>query len=63
MSERDPWSELDVVQDLVKGVADAELYIYPGSAHLFTDATLPEYDEAATRLVLQRSLEFLSRWP
>jgi dienelactone hydrolase len=63
VSEHDPWTELHVIQDLVKGVADAELYIYPGSAHLFTDASLSEYDEAATGLVLQRSKEFLSRWP
>lgn len=61
VSEHDPWSEPDVVQALVQAVPDAELYRYPGSAHLFTDASLSEYDEAATRLVLQRSKELLAR--
>jgi dienelactone hydrolase len=45
----------------VEGAADAELYLYPGSAHLFTDATLADYDESAASLVLERSKEFLSR--
>ena len=40
---------------------DAELFLYPGDGHLFTDSSLPAYDEAATRLVLQRSLAFLER--
>ena len=62
VSEHDQWAELDVVQQLVKDAADAELYLYPGSAHLFTDATLADYDEPAARLVLERSKEFLGRW-
>ena len=62
LSEHDQWSELDVAQKLVEDAADAELYVYPGSAHLFTDATLADYDEAAARLVLERSKEFLGRW-
>ncbi len=62
MSEHDQWAELDVVQQLVKDAGDAELYLYPGSAHLFTDATLADYDESAARLVLERSKEFLGRW-
>ena len=48
---------------LVEGAADAELYLYPGSAHLFTDAPLADYDESAASLVLERSKEFLGRWP
>jgi dienelactone hydrolase len=63
VSEHDEWCELDVTQALVEGAADAELYLYPGSAHLFTDATLADYDEPAARLVLERSKEFLARWP
>jgi hypothetical protein len=38
------------------------LPLYPGSAHLFTDATLADYDESAARLVLERSKELLGRW-
>ena len=39
----------------------AELFTYPGDKHLFTDSSLPSYDAAATRLVLDRSLAFLDR--
>ena len=61
MSEHDAWCELDITRAFVEGAADAELYLYPGSAHLFTDATLADYDESAASLVLERSKEFLSR--
>jgi dienelactone hydrolase len=44
-----------VAQALVEGAADAELCLYPGSAHLFTDPTLADYDESAARLGLERS--------
>jgi len=65
VSEHDAWCELDITRAFVEGAADAELYLYPGSAHLFTftDATLADYDESAASLVLERSKEFLSRWP
>lgn len=46
----------------MKDAADGEMYVYPGSAHLFTDATLADYDESAARLVLERSKDFLGRW-
>jgi dienelactone hydrolase len=62
LSEHDAWSELDVTKKLVEDAADADLYLYPGSAHLFTDATLADYDESAARLVLERSKDFLARW-
>ena len=39
----------------------AELFVYPGDAHLFTDRSLPAYDAEAAGLVLQRSLAFLDR--
>jgi dienelactone hydrolase len=37
-----------------------ELYLYPGSDHLFLDPDLPEFDGAAAELVVERSLAFLS---
>ena len=46
------------VADLFGG---AELFLYPGSGHLFTDRSLEEYDEASTTLVLERTLAFLDR--
>lgn len=61
VSEHDEWVELDVTRDLVAGAADAELFIYPGSGHLFTDSGLDVFVPEAAELVLQRSIEFLDR--
>ncbi len=36
-----------------------ELFLYPGSTHLFTDRSLPDYDEAAARQATERVLAFL----
>jgi hypothetical protein len=47
--------------DALGDVDDArELYLYPGSDHLFLDPDLPEFDEAAAELVIARSVVFLS---
>jgi dienelactone hydrolase len=53
--------DLDAAKALVEEAADAELFVYPGDQHLFTDSTLPSYDAEATALVLRRSREFLDR--
>lgn len=37
----------------------AELFTYPGDAHLFTDSGLPAHDAATTALVMDRVLAFL----
>ena len=42
-------------------VPRAELFLYPGSRHLFTDRSWEEYDEASTALVIERTLAFLDR--
>lgn len=59
----DPWMEedLDVAREIAATVSGAELYLYPGSGHLFTDRSLPDYDERATALLMQRVLDFLQR--
>jgi dienelactone hydrolase len=65
--DKDPFfaeeGDLDTARELVAAVGPdvAELYTYPGDRHLFTDSSLPSYDPAATRLVLDRSLAFLAR--
>jgi dienelactone hydrolase len=51
--------DLDAARDLVEEAAQAELFLYPGDRHLFTDSSLPNYDEKATALVLDRVLAFL----
>ena len=41
--------DLDAARELDATVESAELFLYPGDRHLFTDESLPEYDEAARR--------------
>jgi dienelactone hydrolase len=55
----DPWAEVDMLERLAAEVAGAELHLYDGSEHLFTDASLDAYDAAATDLVVERSLRLL----
>ena len=53
--------DIDAARALVAEADDGDLCLYPGSAHLFTDASLPEYDPAAAALVTQRILALLAR--
>lgn len=65
--ERDPFfaleGDIDAARELVEtlGSGLAELFVYPGDRHLFTDSSLASYDGEATALVLERSLAFLGR--
>lgn len=63
MMENDEWvdEDLPVARELVASVDDAELFLYPGDRHLFADASLPDYDESAARLLTERVLAFLNR--
>ena len=56
----DDWGDVDVARELVQEVDGAELFLYPGDAHLFTDRSLGAYDEDAAALVEQRVLSFLA---
>jgi len=58
--ERDEMGDVDVAQQLVKEIQGTELFLYPGNRHLFTDNSLPDYDDQATALVMARSLRFLA---
>ncbi|MET9590220.1 dienelactone hydrolase family protein [Streptomyces sp. NPDC006516] len=40
--------------------ADVEVYRYPGAGHLYTDADLPDFDQAAADLTWKVSLGFLA---
>ena len=51
--------DIDAARALVAEAADAELFLYPGDAHLFTDSSLPSYDADATALLSSRVLDFL----
>lgn len=64
---RDPYfageGDLEAARELVDAVGPelAEVFVYDGNAHLFTDASLPSADPVATALVVERSLELLAR--
>ncbi|MBA2461526.1 MAG: dienelactone hydrolase family protein [Actinobacteria bacterium] len=53
--------DLDAARELDDTVESAELFLYPGDRHLFADSSLPDYDEAAARLLMERVLAFLER--
>jgi dienelactone hydrolase len=63
MMDRDPWTEEDrpVAEALVEEIDDGELFLYPGSGHLFADASLGDFDEQAAGLLRERTLDFLRR--
>jgi hypothetical protein len=55
--------DLDAARELVAAAGPelAEVFVYPGDRHLFTDSSLPSSDPDATALVVRRSVEFLDR--
>jgi dienelactone hydrolase len=59
--EGDDLGDVDVARELASTLDDVELFLYAGEGHLFTDRTSRAYDEAATRLVVERLLTLLER--
>ncbi len=65
--DKDPFfaleGDIDAARELVETVGPdlAELFVYPGDQHLFSDTSLPSYDADAAALVIQRSRQFLDR--
>lgn len=65
--DEDPYfaleGDLDAARELVEVVGSdlAELFVYRGDRHLFTDGSLPSYDGEAAALVVQRSRQLLDR--
>lgn len=57
--QNDSWGDVDDVRELVNQ-AGGELFLYDGNAHLFTDSSLDAYDPDAAKLVMKRTLAFLS---
>lgn len=53
--------DLDSAEAFVAGTEEAELFLYPGDEHLFTDSSLGAYDAEAAALVLDRTLSLLAR--
>jgi dienelactone hydrolase len=52
--------DLEAAREVVAASAHGDLFLYPGSAHCFADASVPSYDAAATALALERVLAFLA---
>jgi dienelactone hydrolase len=62
--DADPYftdEDLDAARNLVTSVEHAELFLYPGTAHLFADDSLDSYDAVAAGLLFERTLAFLER--
>ncbi|SBT50023.1 Dienelactone hydrolase [Micromonospora narathiwatensis] len=57
----DELAEVPVMREVAGQIDAAELFLYPGGGHLFTDRGTKAYDEAATTLLLRRTLDFLDR--
>ncbi|MER8233065.1 dienelactone hydrolase family protein [Streptomyces sp. NPDC094049] len=51
--------DLDAARALTAGAADRELFLYPGSAHLFAEYGAASYVPEATALCVERMLCFL----
>jgi dienelactone hydrolase len=51
--------DAEAARDLVASADDAELFLYPGDEHLFTDRSLPSYDKGAADLLMERVQAFL----
>ena len=56
----DDLGDVDVARELAATVPTAEVFEYPGAAHLFTDCSTADHDAAASALVLERVLGFLA---
>lgn len=52
--------DVDAARELVGLAEDGELFLYSGDQHYFADSSLPSYDEASARLLMERVLAFLA---
>jgi dienelactone hydrolase len=51
--------DIEAARALVDSSDRAELFLYPGTEHLFADSSLPAYDPEAAALLTERVLAFL----
>lgn len=63
IAKPDPFDEEEYFEGWMaeKGEADLEMHRYEGAGHYFLDPALEDYNEAAAKLCLDRSREFLRR--
>jgi dienelactone hydrolase len=53
--------DIDAARALVDSSERAELFLYPGTEHLFADSSLPAYDPAGAALLTERVVAFLDK--
>lgn len=58
---REHGDQENLLESAARAGAQAELFLYPGSAHLFSDPTSPEHLPAFADLLFDRALGFLGR--
>lgn len=52
--------DLPAARELATSAPTAELFVYPGDQHLFTDASLDAFDAEASKLLMDRVRTFLA---
>jgi dienelactone hydrolase len=64
ITEGDPFAlegDLEAAREMADTIDGAELFLYPGTGHLFAEPGSPDHDEGAAALATQRALAFLER--
>ena len=51
--------DIEAARALADATDQVELFLYPGTEHLFADSSLPSYDPEAAALLTERVLAFL----
>ena len=60
VTEDDVWREPEAEEEYVAQVPGGELFVYPGSGHLFAEPGHPDYDDEVARVATDRILAFLA---
>jgi dienelactone hydrolase len=61
VTEGDSFREPDAEAEYVAEVSGGELFVYPGSGHLFAEPSHPDYDEEVASVATDRVLAFLAK--
>ena len=56
-----PMSEVDAIRDALRDIADAEVFVYPGTTHNFAVPGVPGYDPAVAALAEERVFAVFDR--
>ena len=59
--EKDESIPLATVEDIKKKIPQAEVYVYPGAAHAFSNDDRPSFQKAGRDLAWSRTREFLAK--